>query len=69
MSPPQHRDGLPELRSSSSKLPDLERIVAVGGLAGAGYVDPKGRLSLLAGGRDANGGGPWRTEGVCVSYA
>jgi hypothetical protein len=68
-SPPQPWDGLAEPRSSAPKPPDLARIFAVDVAKRAGYVDHNGRLALLAGGRDANGGGPWRTEGVCVLYA
>ena len=69
LAPPQPWDGLAEPRSSAPKLPDLARIFAVDAAKRAGYVDHNGRLALLAGGRDANGGGPWRTEGVCVLYA
>jgi hypothetical protein len=61
-------DGLAEPRSRAPQLPDLARIFAVDGPAGAGYVDLNGRLAPLAGGQDANGGRPWRTGGAYGSY-
>lgn len=51
------------------QLPDLVDILAVDAVDLAGFADQYGRLRLLAGGLDAGGGGPWRTEGVCGTHA
>jgi hypothetical protein len=42
----------------------LAGIFAVDAAKRAAYVDHNGRLRLLAGGWDANGGGPWRSVGA-----
>ena len=69
LAPPQRWDRLVEPHLTCPKPPDLAHIFAVDAARRAGYVDHNGRLALLAGGRDANGGGPWRTEVLCVAYA
>ena len=69
LAPPQRWDGLAEPHFTCPKPPDLPCIFAVDAAKRAGFVDHNGRLALLAGGRDANGGGPWRSEVLCVLYA
>jgi hypothetical protein len=61
--------GLAEPHCTGPKPPDLPCIFAVGAATLAGYGDHNGRFTLLAAGRGAKGGGPWRTVGVCEPYA